>query len=177
MTRYFTSDLHLRHARIIDYCGRPYLDANDMDQNLIGRWNAMVQPDDEVYVLGDLFLGRKVDLPLLGVLRGRKTLLKGNHDQRPNQAYEDQGFTVVTGQMTFEIAGQTVTACHYPFTGDSCGTEDRYPELRPRDEGQWLIHGHVHDKWQVKSRMINVGVDVWDFRPVTEAQIAQIITE
>jgi calcineurin-like phosphoesterase family protein len=32
----------------------------------------------------------------------------------------------------------------------------------------WLLHGHVHEKWRQQGRMVNVGVDVWDFTPVAE---------
>ena len=55
--------------------------------------------------------------------------------------------------------------------GDS-GEEDRYVDRRPADDGGWLLHGHVHERWRWHRRMINVGVDVWDYRPVAEAALA-----
>lgn len=39
----------------------------------------------------------------------------------------------------------------------------------------WLLHGHVHDQWQVNGRQINVGVDVWDYRPVEVGRLAELI--
>jgi calcineurin-like phosphoesterase family protein len=67
-----------------------------------------------------------------------------------------------------------VLACHFPYRGDS-HDQDRYVEHRPVDEGAWLLHGHVHERWRVLDRMINVGVDVWDYRPVSEATLADLI--
>ncbi|MGH9119071.1 MAG: hypothetical protein ACRD0A_14670 [Acidimicrobiales bacterium] len=45
----------------------------------------------------------------------------------------------------------------------------------PEDRGRWLLHGHVHERWLQRGRMINVGVDAWDYRPVAEEQIASVI--
>lgn len=43
------------------------------------------------------------------------------------------------------------------------------------DDGGWLLHGHVHEQWRQHDRMINVGCDVWDYRPVAEAALAALI--
>jgi calcineurin-like phosphoesterase family protein len=78
------------------------------------------------------------------------------------------------------VAGRRVLASHYPYVGDS-QDEDRYRLLRPRDTGLPLLHGHVHGKWRVgrvegETRMLNVGVDVWNFRPVPEWLVADWLT-
>lgn len=82
MTTWFTADLHFGHANIISYSGRPFADATAMNQALIERWNASIHPDDTVWVLGDVALGRIDEtLALVGELNGRKLLLTGNHDR------------------------------------------------------------------------------------------------
>lgn len=58
MTTWFTADTHFGHARVIDLNGRPFADANTMDEAMIAAWNARVQPDDTVWHLGDFALGR-----------------------------------------------------------------------------------------------------------------------
>ena len=51
----------------------------------------------------------------------------------------------------------------------------RYNQFRLRDEGAWLIHGHVHGLYTVRDRGVNVGVDVWDYSPVQDHEIARLI--
>lgn len=94
------------------------------------------------------------------------------------QRYVAYGFVSVAERATLDVPelGRALL-CHMPIRGDS-HEEERYAEHRPtwgdvEEAGaRWQIHGHVHEKWRVRDRMINVGVDVWDFRPVSAAQIA-----
>ena len=186
MARYFTADLHLGHRNIIGYCSRPFRDVEEMNDALIGRWNDVVGADDEVVVLGDFALGRIAEtLPLTLRLNGRKVLLAGNHDrcwaghhrgaERAEAQYLAAGFDEIwQGSVLLDVAGVQVGACHFPYVGDS-HDEDRYLLHRPVDEGAWLLHGHVHERWRVRDRMINVGVDVWDYAPVAETTVAELI--
>lgn len=188
MTTWFTADLHLGHANIIRYCNRPFADVEAMNKGLVRRWNDAVGADDTVWVLGDVALGRMAEtLLLVGRLAGRKVLLAGNHDRcwsgRGRRAgewadrYRDAGFDEIhQGAVTLQIGTRDVLACHFPYRGDS-QDEDRYLEYRPADAGQWLVHGHVHDRWRQSDRMINVGVDAWGLRPVSGEALADLIAE
>ena len=71
-------------------------------------------------------------------------------------------------------ASTGLLACHFPYRGDS-HDHDRFVDDRPADRGRWLLHGHVHDRWLQRGRMINVGVDAWGYRPVSETELASII--
>jgi len=187
MTRFFTADLHLGHHNIIDYCDRPYRSVDQMNAALVDRWNDTVGPDDEVIVLGDFAMGRLRDtLPLAGRLRGRKVLVTGNHDrcwsghrrgaERAVGRYLEAGFAEIwQGVVGLDLGGVPVLACHFPYEGDS-HDYDRFPNHRPVDSGDWLLHGHVHQRWRVRGRMINVGVDVWDYAPVAEHELAALAT-
>ena len=53
--------------------------------------------------------------------------------------------------------------------------DDKFAKWRPTDDGRWLLCGHVHEKWKIQGRMINVGVDVWDYKPVPVTEIEKII--
>lgn len=186
MARFWTADLHLGHANIIRYSHRPFADVAAMDEGLIERWNAVVGDDDEVWVLGDVAMGTIAEsLPEVGRLRGRKVLVPGNHDRcwyghgsygdQWIERYREVGFDeILQGVVTTRLDGTEVLACHFPYEGDSHDA-DRYTEHRPVDDGRWLLHGHVHERWRVHGHQVNVGVDVWDWRPVPEAALAAII--
>lgn len=78
--------------------------------------------------------------------------------------------------------GPTVQLSHFPYAGESDkGRDDRYAASRPRpwrrkgEEPVWLVHGHVHERWAVNGAQINVGVDVWGFRPVEDEVVAALV--
>lgn len=184
--RWFTADLHLGHANIIRYCQRPFASVEQMNDSLSANWIAAVEPTDEVWVLGDVAMGRISEtLPLIAGLPGHKHLVPGNHDRcwpghhrlRPQdvQIYQDVGFEIHPGTVELTVAGRPVLTCHFPVAGDSHDT-DRFAEHRPapRNDG-WLLHGHVHEKWRTNGRQLNVGVDVWDYRPVSEARLIELM--
>ena len=184
--RYFTADLHFGHANIIRYCARPFASVAEMDETLVANWNAVVAADDEVWVLGDVAMG-PIDegLAKVGLLQGHKVLVAGNHDRcwagnlRRHEEwvrrYHDAGFVeILQGTVETEVDGQRVLAAHFPYEGDS-HDEDRFTRWRPVDTGGWLLHGHVHTTWRVRARQINVGVDVWDYAPVSEVALADIM--
>ncbi|HTN99244.1 MAG TPA: hypothetical protein VL068_01110, partial [Microthrixaceae bacterium] len=186
MQTWFTSDLHLGHNNIIRYCARPFSSVDEMDEALVQRWNETVADEDRIWVLGDFALGDiGASLALTSTLRGRKILLAGNHDRcwagtgkkthEWTERYLEAGFDeVLQGEQTMSIVGEQVRLCHFPYEGDS-HDHDRFVGNRPIDDGGWLLHGHVHERWRQRQRMINVGVDVNDFCPVSIDEIAQMI--
>lgn len=180
MTRFFTADLHIGHTNVIAYCDRPFMSVGQMNAALVAAWNTVVGPDDEVWVLGDLAMGRIEDsLDVASRLVGRKRLLVGNHDKPfrglATALYQAAGFELRHGQIDLQLpGGVSVLACHFPYQGDS-HDHDRYRDHRPVDEGAWLLHGHVHERWRQRGRMINVGVDAWGGYPMTDTHLAQLI--
>ena len=181
---WLTSDTHFGHANIIRYCDRPFAAAQPMDGALVDAWNDRVRPDDEVWHLGDVALGRLDEtLGVVTRLHGRKFLVPGNHDRcwpghreagAWSRRYTDAGFGLLPETTTLDVAGTPAVVCHFPYVGDSHGA-DRHVEHRPEDRGGWLLHGHVHDAWRQRGRMINVGVDVWDYAPVHLDTVADLV--
>lgn len=186
MTRWFTADLHFGHANIIRYCDRPFPDVAAMDEALVERWNEVVADSDEVWVLGDVAMGPiSESLANVGRLAGAKLLVPGNHDRcwpghGPKadgwaERYEAAGFAAVLGeQVELTVGGHDVLACHFPYAGDS-HDDERFAIHRPIDDGRILLHGHVHTRWRIDGRQVNVGCDVWDYRPVSEAELLTAI--
>lgn len=184
---FFTADQHFGHRNIIDFCDRPFKDVDHMNEMLITLWNDTVAPDDTVFVLGDFAMG-KIDttLKIVGRLNGTKVLVPGNHDRcwtplhkagEWQDRYLEAGFHLVMNTTPGEaliVAGTQFAASHFPYAGDS-GDEDRYTDWRPRDEGDYLLHGHVHTAWKKNGRQINVGVDVWGYRPVPLETLEEMV--
>lgn len=204
---WFTADPHFGHARIIEYCKRPFGSVEEMNEKLVDNWNGRVRPEDTVYILGDLALGKVADsLEYVKLLQGNKILIPGNHDKvwvgatkpgRPvNQdhidMYEAAGLTIADGivpylsyswspdmqDMDHTTEPQRWTLCHFPDVGDS-HDGDRFTDFRPQrpSKPDILIHGHVHEKWLTNRYRINVGVDVWGFRPAAEHEIRRLYRE
>ena len=186
MATWFSADLHFGHANIIGYSARPFNDVEEMNAGLIERWNSTVAPNDEVWVLGDVAMGKIAEtLPRVRELNGRKHLVSGNHDRCWHgngqhaadwvERYYDAGFdTIEHDIIRLHLNGHRVLACHFPYHGDS-HDEERFIVHRPRDTGEWLLHGHVHDRWRQCGRMINVGVDGWGGRPVSQEELIELI--
>lgn len=186
MATWFTADLHLGHRNIIDYCDRPFADVDAMNRALIANWNETAAKDDTIWVIGDFALGKIAEtLPIAADLHGHKILLAGNHDrcwhghgrraEGWTERYLDAGFNeVIQGSAKIKIGARTVLACHFPYRGDS-HDHDRFIEHRPVDNRDWLLHGHIHERWAQHGRMINVGVDVTGFRPISESEAAALI--
>ncbi|MGE0881173.1 MAG: metallophosphoesterase family protein [Acidimicrobiia bacterium] len=184
--RYWTADLHFGHANILGYCDRPFADLAAMHEGLIERWNDAVGADDEVWVLGDVAMGRfDESIALVKRLRGRKVLVAGNHDRcwaghgdravGYGDVYRAAGFERIVQTATkIDVAGTSVVVSHFPYRGDTQPV-DRYVEHRADDTGLVILHGHVHGNWQVNGRQINVGVDVRDYAPVSEDMLAREI--
>lgn len=160
MTDFFTADQHFNHAKIIEYCGRPFATVEEMNEALIACWNAVVQDGDTVYHLGDFGMGNAASLKAICErLNGNKILIRGNHDNLSRTAYKQRvGFLEVYDQMEY---GEWLLS-HYPST-------EPHMELKVAD--QWVICGHVHDMWRVCLRNLNVGVDMNDFYPISLEEV------
>ena len=91
---FFIADTHFGDAGICRYENRPFANADEMDRELIRRWNETVTSEDSIYVLGD-FGANGYEKTVLSKLNGKKFLVKGNHDTKTNAEYRAYGFTEV----------------------------------------------------------------------------------
>lgn len=195
---FFSSDHHFYHNNIIRYCDRPFSSVEEMNESMIVSWNAVVSPDDTVFYLGDFSMAFRPVETITPRLNGRKILIPGNHDfchsshkKSRNiddqikwiKKYNDCGWEVSKEYVDEFNNGPFYRMCHLPYAedGDVFGT--KYDKYRPVDMYQGvLLCGHVHEKWKTKesslgSLMINVGVDVNNFTPISSDQIDAIIVE
>lgn len=50
---YYIADTHFGHENVILLDSRPFVTVDEMDREMIERWNEKVQDADDVYILGD----------------------------------------------------------------------------------------------------------------------------
>jgi calcineurin-like phosphoesterase family protein len=160
MKTFFTSDTHFQHPNIIKYSKRPFADIQEMDEEIIRRWNDVVSPEDTVWHLGDFAMGDQKNVRSIRQrLNGKINLCWGNHDRR--ELIEKQHCFESTQDVAFfKLGGDFVFLSHYGhrvWNGSHKGTIHLY--------------GHSHNSLPPVHRSIDVGVDVFDFRPVTLDQI------
>jgi len=155
---FFTADLHLHHRNIIKHCNRPFETVEQMNDELIRRWNATVVDNKaHVYVLGDFAWTRDWDeyRCLLHMLKGRKHLIFGNHDKFSVSKALSLGFVEACDVKRLKIDGDQIWLSHYAHR--------MWPN---KSHGAYHLYGHSHGTLPSEGRSVDVGVDLWDFAPV-----------
>ncbi len=160
MTTFFTADTHFGHGGARALHRRPFASTAEMDAAMIERWNATIGPEDEVWHLGDVAIGPKPAAlaALLARLHGRKHLVTGNNDGSATLAWP--GWASVQPYAELALEGHNLVLCHYAFR-----------TWRNMHRGWINLHGHSHGRLKPLPRQADAGVDAWDFRPVTLAEI------
>jgi calcineurin-like phosphoesterase family protein len=156
VTVFFTADTHFGHGGALGRFRRPFASVADMDEALIARWNETVGAGDEVWHLGDFAYRVKPQrmAELLARLHGAKHLVPGNNDGGDTLAFP--GWASVQPYVELVLDGVPLVLCHYPFR-----------TWNGMYKGAWNLHGHSHGALAGLTRQVDVGVDVWDYRPVT----------
>ena len=136
---YYISDLHLFHEAAIRFDDRPFRDLQEMHTEIVKRWNEKVNNGDTVYILGDVSMrGKNEDLiALVAILKGKKVLIRGNHDDVSDLRYR-QLFSEVCDykEIRDSIAGKSyeLVLCHYPIFS-----------WKHMSRGTILLYGHTHN--------------------------------
>ena len=178
---WFTSDLHFGHANIMKYEGRPFNNTDEMNKFIFNKWNALVKPDDIVFILGDiLFGGSDLFERIFPKLNGKKYLIMGNHDYKNVRNRYREYFEDVQNKMFISIDGQPIILNHEPLMCFGGQLTNRV----------WHLFGHVHtnhtccDGIDTKivekictPNMYDVGVDWNNFAPIKWQEVRDKIKE
>lgn len=150
----------------------PQIDIDAMRETFIENWNRVVKPADKVYHLGDFAMGPGVTLrervsAIRARLNGEVILILGNHDRPKRKLYMDCGFNGVGTYAHEKLQGLRVAMQHKPFSL----TED-FGARTGWNHADLQLCGHVHELWMRKGLLINVGVDQWNYTPVSLDELA-----
>lgn len=169
MKTFFTADYHLGHENIIKYCNRPFKNVSEMNSHIMLNHNSRVKPEDVVYFLGDFCFrnspgGKEGEGTIhksdyyRKQLNGLIVYIKGNHDR-------NNSLKTNIEKVIIRYGGQQICMVHNPIHVDY----------------HYALNfvGHVHNHWKFKrlyndgkvTDVINVGVDMWGFKPVTYEEI------
>lgn len=155
---YVIADTHFGHKNIIEYENRPFKDTKEMDITLINNWNSVVDKNDTVLHLGDVFFcNTERQFKIMNQLNGKKILIKGNHDKATKTKYNRLGFTSVHKEFYID---------NLLFTH------------KPKSVKKYFnIHGHIHsniDDYD-DNKHLCVSVEMINYTPISLDEIKNII--
>jgi len=164
MARWWTSDTHFGHSRIIQYCNRPFANHEEMDEEILKRFNEVIKPGDELYHLGDLSWSSYDLNKFFSRLNTKQVhLIYGNHDTKKTKHPNIVSYSDI---KSVTIDGQTMILCHYPMRS-----------WKNQSHGSFQLYGHCHGTLSGIGRQMDIGVDTNNFYPYSFEQIRDTLKE
>ena len=150
-----------------------------MNEALIERHNSVVTNKDIVYFIGDFaFTSNEDDIVnIIQRLNGEKHFIAGNHDKTMFKERIMKQFNSFTKAPYKEIyvqdsdargGKQSITLCHYAMR-----------VWNKSHHGAFHLYGHSHGSLpdDPNSRSFDVGVDCWDFTPISYEQVKKVMAK
>lgn len=166
---FFTSDEHYWDPNIIRNARRPFGTVPEMNEELVQRNNSVVKKGDIVYHLGDGFIRCTVEeaLKIYRRLNGQHFWIEGNHKDVDKKLASHFGWYKTMYCLNMKDHPRIVL-CHYAMRTWSAS-----------HKGSWQLYGHSHGKLPEDPRLLSfdVGVDVWNFTPVSLGQVVEKMTK
>jgi len=167
---FLVADTHFGHLGVCKFLTkegeklRPWTTPEEMDEDMIEKWNKVVGPKDKVYHFGDVVINRKA-LKTLHRLNGDKVLIKGNHDIFNLKDYVEHFRDI----RAYHVMNKYILS-HIPVHTESKG----------RFVGN--IHGHLHSNRVMIDDKIDpyyhcVSVEQIDFAPISFEDVMKRIRE
>ncbi len=163
MAIYFTGDTHFNHDKDFIWQPRGFQNVEKMNETIIKNWNDVITDNDEVYHLGDFFLGEQSEInKILHRLKGKIHLIIGNHDTDSRiEFYKNHPKIIEIAYATrLKIANKTLMLSHYPML--TANYDDK-----PK-KAVYCLHGHIHSKekhFDDLPYLYNVGCDAQNCKP------------
>ena len=165
---FFTSDTHFCHDKPFIYEARGYKNVQEMNEDIIKKWNSVVSTNDTVFHLGDVMLGKDaVGISCLNRLNGHIHIIAGNHDTASRiKLYSKQpNVEEVSFCQRWKYDGKEIWLSHYPLCLANQNEYCRY----------YNFFGHTHQTSAITEdnfiNSYNVGMDAHNCCPISIDQI------
>ena len=172
---FLTGCQHFGHRFICDACDRPFKSINQMDKTMLRNY-ARVKDTDTLFLLGDFAYrnARPASSYLKQIKKttcGQMVYVRGNHDQWLDDMSVDEKqhyfLMVIDDRCVIERDGFRVGLCHIPT--------DQFQV--PVD---LIVCSHIHnnksghdfERFMEIPNILNCGVDISAFAPVTLREMA-----
>ena len=161
---YFISDLHFCHENIIKYCNRPFKNAQEMTEVVIGNWNKTITDNDQVIFVGDFVMGckgaKEISEYIYECLNGIKFFIRGNHDSDDKVLNSKINWLPNDCKVRWvQYRDYSIALSHYPF---------ERKDLRPLGNALY-ISGHTHSNkliYDYDNKFINVCCEAVNYTPI-----------
>lgn len=154
---------------------RGFSNPEDMNREIVRRWNAVVSPEDEVYHLGDLVLSDiDAGIEFVKQLNGKIHLIRGNHDTDTKvERFKNECPNIVSIEWATMIRHKKIM-----FFLSHCPSITKTPEDGANKQGIINLFGHTHQThnfYNGNFYMYHVGCDSHNLTPVSIEQIIEDI--
>jgi len=157
---FWTADEHYGHEKIIDYCERPFSDVKEMNETLVFNHNSLVGCNDIVVHAGDFCWARsyKQAVKYIKRLNGNHIFIKGSHDSWLPDSAKYMWRKVIEGKL--------IVVCHYAMR-----------RWERSHFGSWQLYGHSHGLLEPWTNQVDIGVDGWNFYPVSFNELKEYFND
>lgn len=170
---WFSSDVHFFHNNILKYSNRPFSTVEEMNDEIVNRWNSRILSDDTFYFLGDWAFALNGN-PEKAIEIRRKIkcrnihFILGNHDhiirKYSDQLMRDQIFLSITDVFEVRCTKPSIWLSHYAHR--------TWPKMH---HGRYHLYAHSHGTLPEDQNALSfdVGVDTNNFYPYSFDQVKE----
>jgi len=136
MQNKYIADTHFGHRGSLKFENRPWQDVDEMNHELIALWDSTTTDKDSVFILGDFAFHAEPQevMDILKQLKGKKHLLRGNHDKFLDKpGFDWRYFEWVKDIHYLHDNGKRIVLCRYPMA-----------VWQNSHHGAIHFYGHVH---------------------------------
>lgn len=164
---FFTGDYHIDHAKILEYCKRPFKSIKEMNETILENFNETIDRNDVVFFLGDVAFGCNSTKKTLQLMRKKAMVhfIMGNHDMKYHRTI-CQIANTTNNLLDIVVDDQPITLCHYAMR---IWNKSHFNSFQ--------LYGHSHGRLMPIGKQWDVGVDNNNFKPISFEEIKNIMSK